>query len=97
MEAMATMMTLGELTATAGLDDDLLLAVPLDVLGKTVHCGVKSVKRVDDPLLGFDEAVFEISLDPDLVVGDEGLMAALKEREVQLREYYDILAELDCG
>ena len=90
----ATMMTLGELrAATAGLDDDLLLAFPLDVLGKAVRCGVESVKRVDDPLLGFDEAVFEMSLDPDLIAGDDALMAKLEERGELLEDYYESICE----
>ena len=94
MEATTTMMTLGELReATAGLDDGLLLAFPLDVLGKTLRCGVKSVKRVEDPLLGFDEAVFEMSLDPDLVAGDEELMSGLEERKELLASYYESICE----
>ena len=89
-----TMMTLGELKAAiAGLDDDLLLTFPLDVLGKTVRCGVSSVKRVDDPLLGFDEAVFEMSLDPDLIAGDGALMAELEERKEMLENYYESICE----
>ena len=74
-------MTLGELrTATAGMEDDLYLDFALVVLGRTVHCGVKSAKRVDDANLGFGEAAFELCVDPNLIASDESLMTKLEER-----------------
>ena len=88
------MVTLGELkSAIADLDDDLLLSFPVGILGKTVHCGVSSVARADDPLLGFDEAVFEMTLDPDLIAGDGPLMAKLDERKELLQGYYESICE----
>ena len=60
------MVTLGELkSAIADLDDDLLLSFPVGILGKTVHCGVSSVARADDPLLGEVEKYV-----PDTTVGE---------------------------
>ena len=89
---MEKMMTLGELrAATAGMDDDLCLNFALDLLGKAVHCAVGSVRRVDDPLLGFDEAVFEMSVDPDVIAGDEGLMSELNERSERLEGYHELI------
>ena len=86
-------MTLGELrAATAGMDDDLCLDFALDLLGKAVHCAVGSVRRVDDPFLGFDEAVFEMSVDPDVIAGDEVLMSELNERKELLEGYYEAMA-----
>ena len=91
---MDCMMTLGDLrAATAGMEDDLCLAFALGVLGKTLHCGVKSASRVDDPYLGFDEAVFELCLDPDLMAGDETFMANLEERKELLEGYYELISE----
>ena len=91
---MDKMMTLGELrAATAEMEDDLLLTFALDVLGKTLHCGVRSASRVDDPLLGFDEAAFEMSLDPDEIAGDDALMANLGERKELLEGYYESMCE----
>lgn len=89
---MGEMMTLGELrAATAGMDGDLCLDFAFDLLGKTVHCAVVSVRRVDDPFLGFDEAVFELSLDPDIVAGDDALMSELNERSERLKSYYELI------
>jgi len=94
MEATAAMVTLGDLrAATAGMEGDLSLTFALDMLGKTIHCRVRSVKRVDDPLLGFDEAVFEMSVDPDEIAGDEELMAELAERKEMLEGYYESFCE----
>lgn len=91
---MGFMMTLGDLrAATAGMEDDLCLTFALDVLGKTLHCELKSVGRVDDPCLGFDEAVFELCLDPDLMAGDETFMANLEERKELLEGYYELISE----
>lgn len=91
---MAAMMTLGDLrAATAGMEDDLCLSFALDVLGRTVRCNVGSVKRVDDPYLGFDEAVFAMSADPDDIAGDQGLMAELGERGELLEGYYETMSE----
>ena len=93
MEATASMMTLGDLrAAAAGLEDDLCLSFALGVLGKTLHCRVMSVERADDPYLGFDEAVFGMSVDPDEIAGDEGLMAELAERKELLEGYYEAMA-----
>ncbi|MBP3866399.1 MAG: hypothetical protein J6D25_01130 [Eggerthellaceae bacterium] len=92
MEATAAMVTLGDLrAATAGMEDDLCLSFALDVLGKTIHCRAVSVERVDDPYLGFDEAAFEMSVDPDEIAGDEKLMAELAERKEMLEGYYESL------
>ena len=92
MEASAAMVTLGDLrAATAGMEDDLCLSFALDVLGKTIHCRAMSVKRVDDPYLGFDEAAFEMSVDPDEIAGDEKLMAELVELKEMLEGYYESL------
>ena len=92
MEATAATVTLGDLrAATAGMEDDLCLSFALDVLGKTIHCRAMSVKRVDDPYLGFDEAAFEMSVDPDEIAGDEKLMAELAERKEMLEGYYESL------
>ena len=92
MEATAAMVTLGDLrAATAGMEDDLCLSFALDVLGKTIHCRAMSVERVDDPYLGFDEAAFEMSVDPDEIAGDEKLMAELAERKEMLEGYYESL------
>ena len=92
MEATAATVTLGDLrAATAGMEDDLCLSFALDVLGKTIHCRAMSVKRVDDPYLGFDEAAFEMSVDPDEIAGDEKLMAELVERKEMLEGYYESL------
>ena len=92
MEVSAAMVTLGDLrAATAGMEDDLCLPFALDVLGKTIHCRAMSVKRVDDPYLGFDEAAFEMSVDPDEIAGDEKLMAELVERKEMLEGYYESL------
>ncbi|MBQ3282612.1 MAG: hypothetical protein IJH42_02030 [Atopobiaceae bacterium] len=94
MEATAAMMTLGDLrAATAGMEDDLSLTFALGMLGKTIHCRVKSAKRVDDPRLGFDEAVFEMSADPDEIAGNEELMAELAERKEMLEGYYESFCE----
>ena len=94
MEATTSMMTLGDLrAATAGMEDDLCLSLALGVLGKTLHCRVMSVERADDPYLGFDEAVFEMSVDPDEIAGDGNLMAELAEREELLEGYYETTAE----
>ena len=94
MEATASMMTLGDLrAAAAGLEDDLCLSFALGVLGKTLHCRVMSVERVGDPYLGFDEAVFELSVDPDEIADDDVLMAQLNERGELLRDYYDSICE----
>lgn len=91
---MDRMMTLGDLrAATAGMEDDLCLTFALGVLGKTLHCGVVSVSRADDPYLGFDEAVFEMSLDPDVIAGDDALMASLEERKGLLEDYYESICE----
>ena len=91
---MDCMMTLGDLrAATAGMEDDLCLTFAFDLLGKTLHCRIESVKRVDDPCLGFDEAAFELSVDPDAVAGDDALMADLEERKEQLGGYYDSFCE----
>ncbi len=90
MEATASMMTLGDLrAAAAGLEDDLCLSFALGVLGKTLHCRVMSVERAGDPYLGFDEAVFELSVDPDEIAEDEDLMAELAERRELLKGYYE--------
>ena len=92
MEVSAAMVTLGDLrAATAGMEDDLCLSFALDVLGKTIHCRAMSVERVDDPYLGFDEAAFEMSVDPDEIAGDEKLMAELAERKEMLEGYYESL------
>ena len=92
MEATAAMMTLGDLrAATAGMEDDLSLTFALGMLGKTIHCRAVSVERVDDPYLGFDEAAFEMSVDPDEIAGDEKLMAELAERKEMLEGYYESL------
>ncbi|MBQ3329257.1 MAG: hypothetical protein IJG88_04815 [Eggerthellaceae bacterium] len=92
MEATAATVTLGDLrAATAGMEDDLCLSFALDVLGKTIHCRAMSVKRVDDPYLGFDEAAFEMSVDPDEIAGDEKLMAELVELKEMLEGYYESL------
>ena len=92
MEASAAMVTLGDLrAATAGMEDGLCLSFALDVLGKTIHCRAMSVKRVDDPYLGFDEAAFEMSVDPDEIAGDEKLMAELVELKEMLEGYYESL------
>lgn len=89
---MGEMMTLGELgAATAGMDDGLCLDFAFDLLGKVVHCGIESVRRVDDPYLGFDEAAFELSVDPDIVAGDERLMSELAERGERLKTYYELI------
>ena len=86
--------TLGELRAAiAGMDDDLCLDFALGMLGSTVHCGVKAVRRVDDPFLGFDEAVFEMSVDPDAIAGDEALMGKLEEWRELLEGYYESIRE----
>lgn len=91
---MGCMMTLGDLrAATVGMEDDLCLSLALDVMGKTLHCGIESVSRVDDPRLGFDDAVFEMSLDPDCIAGDEELMAKLCERKEGLESYYELICE----
>ena len=91
---MDCMITLGDLrAATAGMEDDLCLTFALDVLGKTLHCGVRSVARADDPCLGFDEAVFELCLDPDVIAGDATLMANLEERRELLEGYYESICE----
>ena len=91
---MDCMITLGDLrAATAGMEDDLCLTFALDVLGKTLLCGVRSVARVDDPYLGFDEAVFELCLDPDVIAGDDALMANLEERKELLEGYYESICE----
>lgn len=93
MEVTAATMTLGDLrAATAGMEDDLCLSFALGVLGKTLHCRVVSVERADDPYLGFDEAVFGISADPDEIAGDEDLMAELAERKELLEGYYETKA-----
>lgn len=92
MEATAATVTLGDpRAATAGMEDDLCLSFALDALGKTIHCRAMSVKRVDDPYLGFDEAAFEMSVDPDEIAGDEKLMAELVERKEMLEGYYESL------
>ncbi len=92
MEVSAAMVTLGDLrAATAGMEDDLCLSFALDVLGKTIHCRAVSVGRVDDPYLGFDEAAFGMSVDPDEIAGDEKLMAELVERKEMLEGYYESL------
>ena len=89
---MGGMMTLGELrAATAGMDDDLCLGFAFDLLGKAIHCRVESVRQVDDPYLGFDEAAFELSVDPDIVAGDERLMSELAERGERLKDYYELI------
>lgn len=91
---MAAMMTLGDLrAATAGMEDDLCLSFALDVLGRTLHCRVESAERVDDPYLGFDEAVFGMSVDPDVIAGDEELMEELCERRELLESYYETMSE----
>ena len=91
---MEAMMTLGDLrAATAGMEDDLCLSFALGVLGKTLHCRIESVRRVDDPYLGFDDAVFEMSVDPDEIAGDERLMADLEGRRELLEGYYESLCE----
>lgn len=88
------MMTLGDLrAATAGMEDGLHLSFALDVLGKTLRCRIESVERADDPCLGFDEAVFEMSADPDDIAGDRELMAELGERGELLEGYYEAI----CG
>lgn len=51
------------------------------------------MKRADDPRLGFDEAVFEMSVDPDEIAGDEKLMAELDERKEMLEGYYESFCE----
>lgn len=91
---MAGIMTLADLrAATAGMDGGLCLSFALEVLGETLHCRIESVERVDDPRLGFDEAVFGMSVDPDEIAGNEGLMAELAERKELLEGYYEAMVE----
>ena len=91
---MDCMMTLGDLRAAiAGMEDDLCLSLEFDVMGKTLHCGIESVSRADDPYLGFDEAVFKLCVDPDVIAGDAELMEKLEDRKERLEDYYETFCE----